>query len=240
MILCSSSEVTASRLTHVDFFFFIFSSRNWEDPEGGGALIWEVADMTSRTRWADESFDVVLDKAMLDALLTGRLTGASAAVLSASSAGAGADAGPDADADAGADGAASAAAASDRPAEAPATNGTACSHDASVAACVAQAHDEPSREGTSAHESEQVAAAGASAWSDTSDGDLSAARAYLAEVHRLLAPGVLPECMCPPLLSMALHRQSSLHAAQWHTVAEVFKLQRPTTSMLCNLVGAWI
>ena len=112
--------------------------------------MWEVADVTSRTRWDDGSFDVVLDKAMLDALLTSKLAASAT------------------------------------------TNGSnpiskACTHpdEATEAAPDTQA----AISSNSAHVDEHPDHNSGSAWSDTSAGDLSAARAYLAEAHRLLIPG---------------------------------------------------
>ena len=102
--------------------------------------------MTGRTRWNDGSFDVILDKAMLDALLTSELVGSAAA-------GGGSRVGADAD-------------------------------DAADAAPT----DEAANGMSPARAGEQAGEIG-SAWSDTSAGDLSAALAYLAEVHRLLVTG---------------------------------------------------
>ena len=145
--------------------------REWEDPEGGGALVWEVADMTGTTRWPEDSFDVVLDKAMLDALLTSRLRASGAA----------SDSTGEVDATA-----------PDRPAAPPALSGNvhSSSHASVVVAPEAGARMPPDTSALPhASDCEQIAGAETSAWSDTSDGDLTAARGYLAELHRLLASG---------------------------------------------------
>ena len=106
--------------------------------------------MTSRTKWGDSSFDVILDKAMLDALLTSRL--AASATTNDSS---------------------------------PISIACINPRDATQAAIDTQAAN-----GTSpAYGSEHQAHNSGSAWSDTSAGDLSAAKAYLAEAHRLLVSG---------------------------------------------------
>ena len=127
--------------------------------------------MTSRTRWGDSSFDVVLDKAMLDALLTSKLAASATA------------------------------------------NGTsptskACSD---LGSATGPAPDkQPANRTSAADASEQPADSNGSAWTDTAAGDLSAARAYLAETHRLLTPGETKT----PVAAIYLCLQSCAHVAQ--------------------------
>ena len=115
--------------------------------------------MTSRTRWDDSSFDVVLDKAMLDALLTSKLAASATAAGGTSG-----DSKPSA---------------VPGPGVHSALNGQATNGDG------------PARAG------DGTARQHGFAWSDMSSGDISAARGYLAEVHRLLVPG---ECSHAPIV----------------------------------------
>ncbi len=136
--------------------------------------------MASRTRWDDSSFDVVLDKAMLDALLTSKLAASATA------------------------------------------NGNSPTSRTDAGSATEAAPDrQPANRTSAADASEQPEDSNRSSWTNALAGDLSAARAYLAETHRLLTRGdteTANGCMliraCKSRAHVAQHLEVQLHPRQ--------------------------